>query len=581
MKKTMMLKSKPSIFLTLFCALTLIMSLSQTAIAQVTLNWPPTAATIVDLHQQTTDIPESINTDMYTNYNSGSAGGSMQAVVWHENAGGTYTTYLIVYDNVTGATIPTSGTPFTVANDAKNPDVVILDDGNGSGANLSIGIVYEDVSSSPTVIRYTEVDAGSMFTTSASLTATTVTAVLHVAVSNTSYDAEIPHIDAFVTPDLSGRTDYLGSTTNPYEEYMGFIITWTEYNTSTSANEVYVMDGAAHSGGGPSGTATFIATGERSDVAAQHEIDAGSTNDFAYICYVDGGTGNLDVQYYDITGAGTVGAPVTLENTYTILNLPRIDAMNVKAIGGTTIVDWMAIAEVDISGNSKIRSYEPGVTINQHELSLPFSYTPASLYEGWWPCVASGVGPDGYAPSSTTLYGNQHYIMGERVSARTDMIAFDRDLSATWGGYDIINNNTLNDGPGSTYRTALALGTSSNDGTGHCVAFENSDASNTYYEIRYKLQTGTSMAFKPTGLPSVVKENNLSAYPNPARDYVQVAGLSAEASYVVTDLAGRVVKTGTVSTAKSNIYVADLVNGLYIFNIKEGNQTHQLKFNKL
>jgi len=64
------------------------------------------------------------------------------------------------------------------------------------------------------------------------------------------------------------------------------------------------------------------------------------------------------------------------------------------------------------------------------------------------------------------------------------------------------------------------------------------------------------------------KKSNLSLYPNPSNDIVNITGEGFD-QVVVRDLSGKTVKTFTGSQTQLNI--TDLVEGMYLFSVYEGN----------
>lgn len=71
-----------------------------------------------------------------------------------------------------------------------------------------------------------------------------------------------------------------------------------------------------------------------------------------------------------------------------------------------------------------------------------------------------------------------------------------------------------------------------------------------------------------TAVPEV-QLNNLLLYPNPTDDevYVQLRGSEEPCPYIVTDLQGKVISTGNVSTMASTISMKDLADGMYVIKI--------------
>ncbi len=86
-----------------------------------------------------------------------------------------------------------------------------------------------------------------------------------------------------------------------------------------------------------------------------------------------------------------------------------------------------------------------------------------------------------------------------------------------------------------------------------------------------------------TGVNNVATNNNITPYPNPAKDLISipVGKLSGTATLEITDLAGKLVKSQHITFSKNNILkvdVANIANGSYIFNmIFENGTTNTFK----
>ncbi|QQY83756.1 T9SS type A sorting domain-containing protein [Tamlana sp. s12] len=74
-------------------------------------------------------------------------------------------------------------------------------------------------------------------------------------------------------------------------------------------------------------------------------------------------------------------------------------------------------------------------------------------------------------------------------------------------------------------------------------------------------------------LPNV---NNLSLYPNPSSDFIQVSGLNKTVDYRIYSVLGSEVGSGTVFENKK-IGIANLINGIYFLKLESG---HTIKFVK-
>jgi hypothetical protein len=75
----------------------------------------------------------------------------------------------------------------------------------------------------------------------------------------------------------------------------------------------------------------------------------------------------------------------------------------------------------------------------------------------------------------------------------------------------------------------------------------------------------------------------VSAYPNPANDKVtvNVTGATAkEASIVVADMAGRVLRNVAATGAATEVNIADLPSGIYLLKYNDGEHMETLKLSK-
>ena len=78
-----------------------------------------------------------------------------------------------------------------------------------------------------------------------------------------------------------------------------------------------------------------------------------------------------------------------------------------------------------------------------------------------------------------------------------------------------------------------------------------------------------------------INKIKLSVYPNPANDYIKFTNsISSNATITISNTNGKIVKS-TVATENTNsISVANLPSGIYIINIKEGNNLYTSRFIK-
>lgn len=71
----------------------------------------------------------------------------------------------------------------------------------------------------------------------------------------------------------------------------------------------------------------------------------------------------------------------------------------------------------------------------------------------------------------------------------------------------------------------------------------------------------------------VSNPKNINVYPNPLIDYININNLSIKnATFKLIDLQGRRIKTKLIDTENSQIYVGDLMNGIYVVVIEDNGQ---------
>ncbi|MCC7302933.1 MAG: T9SS type A sorting domain-containing protein [Bacteroidia bacterium] len=87
--------------------------------------------------------------------------------------------------------------------------------------------------------------------------------------------------------------------------------------------------------------------------------------------------------------------------------------------------------------------------------------------------------------------------------------------------------------------------------------------------------------FDPCGLlsntPNPGNDTGIRIYPNPATDMLVLRGVGA-CTYRILDLSGRVLFEG--ATAGGSVFVNDLEGGMYILEVKQGDDIFLSKFNK-
>jgi len=140
------------------------------------------------------------------------------------------------------------------------------------------------------------------------------------------------------------------------------------------------------------------------------------------------------------------------------------------------------------------------------------------------------------------------------------------------------NQNTLNYDVSATSYNLSALhykprGSNQDATVTYCYTYTGS-SSESRITVHYKVVDNT-------GIKSVLKGMNLSAFPNPANDKVEIAYKSTEASQIVLyNIVGTKVKSFNVSAGTSSIEIATdaLPAGTYFYSLinKQGTETKRL-----
>lgn len=72
--------------------------------------------------------------------------------------------------------------------------------------------------------------------------------------------------------------------------------------------------------------------------------------------------------------------------------------------------------------------------------------------------------------------------------------------------------------------------------------------------------------------------NNLSIYPNPAKDLLTIKDINGTFEYTIYSSKGEIIMVGTATDKNTIITISDIVNGLYFIQVKAENQTNQTRF---
>ncbi|HOZ30434.1 MAG TPA: Omp28-related outer membrane protein [Bacteroidales bacterium] len=78
----------------------------------------------------------------------------------------------------------------------------------------------------------------------------------------------------------------------------------------------------------------------------------------------------------------------------------------------------------------------------------------------------------------------------------------------------------------------------------------------------------------------MIYRSQIDIYPNPASDYLKISGLENNSNYTITDITGKIVKSGTICLSE-DVIISDLKSGLYFIEISYSNKNILSKFTKL
>jgi len=82
------------------------------------------------------------------------------------------------------------------------------------------------------------------------------------------------------------------------------------------------------------------------------------------------------------------------------------------------------------------------------------------------------------------------------------------------------------------------------------------------------------------GLDEEKAKENISIYPNPAKDHISINGITQNTDYTIINIIGEKIKSGMITQAEL-IDVKDLLPGVYIIQIDTGDRIVGKRFEKL
>ncbi|MCB9071202.1 MAG: T9SS type A sorting domain-containing protein [Prevotellaceae bacterium] len=85
---------------------------------------------------------------------------------------------------------------------------------------------------------------------------------------------------------------------------------------------------------------------------------------------------------------------------------------------------------------------------------------------------------------------------------------------------------------------------------------------------------------EPIAIKYVTADNQLSVYPNPAKDMLYISSLADNSSISIADITGKQVATYRANSVQNGVSIGSLSTGLYIITVKDAAGIHTAKFVK-
>jgi len=470
----------------------------------------------------------NVNCDMILH---AAGGGQLRAIAYDDYA--TTQSYVYLEDYAAGTvTIAIPG--------ATDIDVVLGDDMNNPGNDYVVAVVY-NMSGAPYIETYTisGVGGGSLSATLAN------SAMLPLVTGGASYMP--PHIDLY--PDMN---TYINGIPALYQ----YAVTWTEYQGP--GTDIYATHGDI-TNPGSFGNVYTVATfnGVWPDIACLVDLPTGDV--YAYVPYIN--WPNIDLWEVNLTTTGT--STTAGINATGVEKSVRIEAMNqydpgaglqkyeIAYAGFTgTILDMFSYN--DLTGNTNLSAALPG----NNNIHPAVSAGPGILFNG-------GYGNENH---SVCWYNDgTPYYYSQAIETTTGAV------SGGYPDYYEVNQTPTPFIVLDAYYAPIAVSTSSNWGDELLTAWNNNN------DIYYKYQPDIGQ-YKITNV-NEVKPATFKLFPNPAGNIVYIAG-ATNAAYVITDVSGRAVASGSITNSNNSINVSLLKGGLYIISITENGHTATRKFLK-
>ena len=391
----------------------------------------------------------------------------------------------------------------------------------------------------------------------------TLTIQFITTVAIPGYAANTVHLDVIA--------DYNDMTTTGWPLCDNFMITWDDFNTNT----VWVAEGNLNTK--TIGAPTLVANGHAPDVAGIRRGTPPLLDDVALITYTD--AGNL---YYSEWGATAGLSPQTTLDAGVGAPQPRIDAFDDFGLNSHPSISQYKIVAQVLNSNPvntyEIRTYDNlnlGFVVSDFDDFSPIGY-PAPFpnhYHNLHPCV-SNWGPSDYAILHVAEpyqpgYINQNILVTEPVDFTSP--------TTLWAN----TYYKVNDVGGTFYKATSADYYNSVSSSPNNIALAEPTLfawcafNGTNWDLKYKVsQNLPSFKTAPTSIANTRGVQDWKVYPNPTAGNlsIELPGNMEEVIYQVSDIAGRLVMTGTFDRQLKNIDVSKLEKAVYFIKITRGTE---------
>ena len=468
--------------------------------------------------------------------------------------------------------------------DAIHPDVAILDDWTNPGEDFWVAVVYENIITQRAEVafyKFTGINVASSLNYNSPI-------VRQLSSGAPSLICTYPHIDAAPDPNYSINSIFSSPPGGIYGMYQ-YVIAWHENNSGISTDEINAVSDnlMTNVNNIPSqafvnSNINYIEDGVLSDVALQYKyLNNTSVTSGDYIAYfiVYDGSDILQANW-NITSSTVNNGLLAIESG-TVSVPPRIEAANAM-VNGSNITEWEAVAEIIISTDKEVHSYNvtngaPVSTINYSASGyMSPAANPMNGIDLYSPAVATAANNTSWA-AGTANAGNNEYTIGWHVDS-DEYYAISQDgtnIANVIAGYDLVNTaacttaiTTGNNKP------SIAFSYASNDGYGFAVAWFDG------LNINIKDCGNTAPYYKPTEVKKLALPTNISVFPNPATDYIRLSSRTANGNFTILDMIGRPVIQGKISGPLTQVDISLLPQGAYVFSLKEEGNIRNLRFTK-